>query len=123
MGILIVESDAGLAGVWARHLRRHHHQVDVAASQAEAESVMPRQDVRVLILSLVLVAGSALAVADFASYRRPDARVLFVTRRSFFSDGSIFKLAPNAAGFLGTNIEPEDLTALVDHHAAVGSTT
>jgi len=44
----------------------------------------------VIVLDLALEEGSALAVADFASYRHPDARVIFVTNASFFSDGSIF---------------------------------
>ncbi|MEM8980412.1 MAG: hypothetical protein AAGD04_13070 [Pseudomonadota bacterium] len=119
MSILIVESDLALAQVWAGHLRRQDHQVTVATSQDAAAAALADTDVRVVILNLDLANGSALAVADFASYRRPNARVLFVTKRSFFSDGSIFKLAPNAAGFMGTSVKPEDLTALVDHHAAL----
>ena len=39
--------------------------------------------------------GVAMAVADFASYRRPEARVIFVTNTSFFSDGSIFAHSPS----------------------------
>ena len=119
MSVLIVEGDKPLAELWASHLERQNHQVTIATSQDAAVEVLTKTPVRVVILNLDLDDGSALAVADFASYRRPDARVLFVTKRSFFSDGSIFQLAPNAVGFLGSSIEPDDLTALVEHHAAI----
>ena len=63
------------------------------------------------------VQGSALAVADFASYRRPDARVLFVTNTSFFSDGSILSHSPNACAYVQSETPPEDLAAMVEHYA------
>ena len=57
-------------------------------------------------------------MADFASYKRPEARVIFVTRSGFFSDGSIFQLAPNTAAYIAAETPPEDLAALVEHHGA-----
>jgi hypothetical protein len=66
---------------------------------------------------LVIEGGSAFAVADFASYRRPDARVVFVTNTTFFSDGSIFQHIPNACAFVPTETPPEDLVAIVEHYA------
>ena len=72
-----------------------------------------------IVLSLDLTQGSALAVADFASYRHPEVRVIFVTRTRFFSDGSIFQLVPNTAAFLPARTPPEDLAALVEHHGTV----
>ncbi len=71
----------------------------------------------IIVLDLVLVNGSALAVADFASYRRPDARVIFVTNTSFFSDGSIFAHSPNACAYVQSETPPEDLAAMVEHYA------
>ena len=64
-----------------------------------------------MINSFVLDHGSALAVADFASYRRPDCRVIFVTNTSFFSDGSIFRHCANACAYLQSQTEPADLAA------------
>ena len=61
--------------------------------------------------------SSAIALADFASYRRPDAKVIFVSSSSFFSDGSIFQLSGNAHAFLPSSTPPEDLAAVVEHHA------
>lgn len=74
-------------------------------------------DFEIIVLDLVLEGGSALAVADFASYRRPDARVIFVTNTSFFSDGSIFAHSPNACAYVQSEAPPEDLAAMVEHYA------
>lgn len=118
MHVLIVQSDSGLAGIWRSHLERQGLPVSVAASQADAISHLRHDEISVIVLSLELEDGSAMAVADFASYRRPAARVIFVTRSGFFSDGSIFQLAPNAAAFIPARTPPDDLVALVEHHGA-----
>ena len=118
MQILIVETDSGLAGIWSRHLERLGCEVQVAASQEAAVATLQQVSVDVIVLDLTLAQGSAFAVADFASYRRPHARVVFVTRSSFFSDGSIFSLVPNACGFFRIDTPPEDLAAIVRHYAA-----
>lgn len=75
-------------------------------------------DYEIIVLDLVLDNGSALAVADFASYRRPDTQVIFVTNTSFFSDGSIFAHSPNACAYVQSETPPEDLAAMVEHYAA-----
>ena len=117
MSVLIVENDVELATLWKGHLERQGASVLVAASQASAVERLRTSSIRVIVLSLDLSEGSALAVADYASYRRPDARVIFVTRRGFFSDGSIFNVVPNTAAFIPAATAPEDLAALVEHHA------
>ena len=73
-------------------------------------------DADVLILNILLAEGSALAVADYASYRLPEAQIIFVTNTSFFSDGPIFSFAPNACAFVQTATPPEDLAAMVEHY-------
>ena len=70
------------------------------------------------MLDIVLSEGSALAVADFANYRCPRARVIFVTNTTFFSDGSIFAHSSNACAYVKTETPPEDLAAIVEHYAA-----
>ena len=57
----------------------------------------------------------AIAVADFATYRTPDA-IIAVTADSFFSDGTIFELLPNARGVLRAPLRLEDMAALVEHY-------
>lgn len=118
MNVLIVESRPDLAALWKRHLERQDAVVTVVGSQEAAIIALYGSDFEVIVLDLVLEQGSALAVADFASYRRPDARVIFVTDTSFFSDGSIFAHSPNACAFVQSGTPPEDLAAMVEHYAA-----
>lgn len=116
MRVLIVESCDNLARIWQNHLKRLGMDVIRAQGQKEAIAYLGTDVIDMIILDLVLQDGSALAVADYASYRLPDARVIFVTNTSFFSDGSIFSLVPNACAFVRTGTPPEDLAALVEHY-------
>ena len=116
MTILIVENDPGLATCWESHLSREGAVVRRAGDADAACALISSEPIRVLVVDLDLPGGGALAVADYASFRQPEARVIFVTANRFFSDGSIFGLSSNAAGYLGTDTPPEDLAALVDHH-------
>ncbi|XHY16061.1 hypothetical protein SuNHUV7_08420 (plasmid) [Pseudoseohaeicola sp. NH-UV-7] len=84
MNVLIVESQHHLGALWQRHLERQGAIVSRATSQEDAIASLYSRDFDVIVLDLVLEQGSALAVSDFASYRRPKARVIFVTNTSFF---------------------------------------
>ncbi|MCX7888505.1 MAG: response regulator [Rhodobacteraceae bacterium] len=114
--VLIVESEPDLGAVWQRHLERSGATVEAVHSQDEAVARIGARPFDVIVLDLVLKEGSAFAVADYASYRQPAARVVFVTSTSFFSDGSIFRHIPNAFAFLPRGTRPEDLAAVVEHH-------
>jgi len=118
MRVLIVESNPDLGWLWRRHLERSGAEVDLAAGQAEAVAALSRAEVDVIVLNLILGEGSAFAVADYASYRMPQARVIFVTDTTFFSDGSIFQHIPNACAFVQTGTDPSDLVAMVEHFGA-----
>lgn len=118
MNVLIVEGNPDLGLLWKRHLERQGAEVTLVHSQEEAILALYGTDFEIIVLDLVLEGGSALAVADFASYRRPDARVIFVTNTSFFSDGSIFAHSPNACAYVQSGTPPEDLAAMVEHYAA-----
>ncbi len=118
MDVLIVQSAPELGLLWQRHLQRCGMCVRVAESQDDAIVAMNRKAPDSIILDLVLQNGSALAVADYANYRCPDARVIFVTNTRFFSDGSIFAHAANACAFVQTATPPEDLAAMVQYYAA-----
>lgn len=117
MNVLIVQNKASLGQMWQSHLQRHGHLVDIALDQDTATEKLSEQFYPIIILDVVLDNGSAIAVADYASYRHPDARVIFVTNTSFFSDGSIFQLCSNACAFVPTATQPDDLTAMVEHYA------
>jgi len=116
MNVLIVESRPELGLLWKRHLERQGYGVTQVNSQDDAVTHLSEYCADIIVLDLVLKQGSALAVADFASYRHPDARVIFVTDTTFFSDGSIFNHASNACAFLPAGTPPEDLAAMVAHY-------
>jgi len=116
MRVLIVEVNAELGAIWSRSITRLGVEVVLAGSQAEAIDVLSEQDINVIILDLVLQEGSAFAVADFASYRHPQSKVIFVTNTTFFSDGSIFRHIPNACAFVQSQTPPDDLAAMVEHY-------
>lgn len=118
MNVLIVESQPDLGLIWSRHLERQGASVELATGQDLAISLLRRQDFDVIIMDLLLDQGSALAVADFASYRQPDTKVIFVSHTSFFSDGSIFQHCSNACAFVQRGTRPEDLAAMVEHYSA-----
>ena len=118
MKVLIVESQPDLGRVWQSHLQRCGMDVDLVRGQMGAARYMSMYAPDIIILDLVLEEGSPLAIADYASFRHPDARVIFVTNTSFFSDGSIFSHACNACAFVPTQTLPDDLAAMVEHFGA-----
>ena len=118
MNVLIVESKPELGRLWRRHLERQGAVVTQVETQEAAILALYGDAFDVIVLDLVLDGGSALAVADFASYRRPETRVIFVTNTSFFSDGSIFAHSSNACAYVQSATPPEDLAAMVEHYAA-----
>lgn len=117
MRILIVESDPELGQLWARHLQRQGGELRRVATQEAAILELQSRHFDIIVLDLVLECGSALAVADFASFRSPETRVIFVTDTTFFSDGSIFAHSANACAYVQSNTPPEDLAAIVEHYA------
>jgi len=121
MRVLIVESEHELANIWRRHLERLGMTVARACCQDDAIAYLSTHETDVLVMNLVLEEGSALSVADYASYRIPDARIIFVTNTTFFSDGSIFAFAPNACAFVPTTTPVDDIAALVEHYGTQDS--
>lgn len=117
MIVLIVEPEPDLGRLWKRHMERQGAQVLLVEGQDAAFDMLRAHPVNMIVLDLVLRHGSALAISDYASYRRPDARVIFVTNTTFFSDGSIFLHSPNACAFLQSATPPEDLATMVLHYS------
>lgn len=116
MVILIVAHNPDLAGIWASHLERRGQKTSVVGSQEEAISYLRGNAVEVIVLDLLLEDGSPIAIADYASYRWPTSKIVFVTNRTFFSDGSIFNHIPNTAAILADATPPKDLAAIVEYH-------
>lgn len=114
--VLIVAENAGLARIWARHLERQGQNVVLSTMANEAIELIRENEFGVILLDLMLERGSAFMVADYASYRRPQAKIVFVNRTSFFSDGSLFQHSPNAVAIVGQNAPPNDLAEIVAYH-------
>jgi CheY-like chemotaxis protein len=113
--VLIVQNDLELARLWGRHIERMGLSVLFAEDSMSAIDVISRQPITLIVLDLGLPGGDAMTVADYAGYRRPDARVVFVTASRFFSDGSLFNFSRNACAVLPSATQPEDLAVMVDH--------
>ncbi|WP_226782100.1 response regulator [Oceaniglobus trochenteri] len=120
MHVLIVEENPALAEVWAGYLRRSGAQVSITACQQDAIAFLQGYGPDIVILDLGLRAGSPLAIADYASYRHPQIRIIPVTRDSFFSDGSVFVHVPNTCTVLAPGTPPEDMAAIVAHYGTDG---
>ena len=118
MHILIVQENRDLGQVWARHLEREGHTTELVRSQEGAISALQARECKVIVLDVMLRDGSAFAISDFASYRWPATRVVFVTSSTFFSDGSIFQHAQNACAYQKSDTDPEDLAKMVTYSAA-----
>jgi DNA-binding NtrC family response regulator len=113
--VLIVEAQESLGKLWQNFLKRQGFEVALAVNQKDAIDSLRFNQCDVLVIDLMLPDSSVLAISDFASYKNPDISIIVVSASSFFSDGSIFELLPNARGFMNQPIEPDDLAAVVDH--------
>ena len=116
MKILVIESNTTLGQICCRHLERLGNTVALAADEKQAIDMLWFSPFDVLVLDISTENASVLAISDFATYRNPDVAIIVVTANSFFSDGSIFELIPNARGYLHTPVQPDDLAALVEHY-------
>ncbi|WP_157966219.1 response regulator [Oceanibium sediminis] len=114
MGVLLVQDNADLALIWARFLARRGFNVTTASTQTEAMRVLATAPFNTLIIDPALQDGG-LPVADYATFRNPDIKILIVTRSSFFSEGMVFDLVPNARGVLRTPVRPGDLAAYLEY--------
>jgi CheY-like chemotaxis protein len=113
---LIVEHQRDLAEVWARFLTRNGLTCTIAGSEAEAYDRLRESVFDAIVLDMELPEGTAIAVADFATYRNPDIPIIAVTARGFFSDSAILQLVPNARGLLRESMRLDDMAALVQHY-------
>lgn len=116
MDVLIVEKDPELGRVWKSHIQRMGAQTTLVSQQSAALHKISQQAFDVLIVNLNFRGGDAMALSDYASYRRPEMKIIFVTSNTFFSNGSIFEYMANACAMVPESTPPEDLAALVDYH-------
>jgi DNA-binding NtrC family response regulator len=116
MQVLIVEERLNRGQIWKRFLERQGAEVSLVSSSSEATAALNCRKYDALIINIAMANSAVLAVSDLAGYKYPDIAIITVTSGSFFSDGSIFKMIPNACGCVGGDIAPEDLAEIVDHY-------
>jgi len=116
MRILLVQHNLDLSELWSRFLQRQGVEVVQAATQLAAINKLRFEDFDALVLDLILPDGGAISISDYATYRCPDVPIIAVTSTSFFADGSIFDLIPNARSLMRTPLRPDDLAAVLEHY-------
>ncbi|MDJ0639878.1 MAG: hypothetical protein QNJ20_13675 [Paracoccaceae bacterium] len=114
--ILIAASNCELAKIWTRHLERQNQVVHIVDNQQDAVDYLCEHEPEVLVLDVMLEQGSAIAIADFSCYRRPNTQIVFVTRSTFFADGSLFQHIPNTAAIIPERTKPTDFAEIVAYH-------
>ncbi len=114
MKILIVQHNGDLAAIWAGFLARQGMDCVLAGTASASRTELRRQPFDAVVLDMEM--PEAISVADFAIYRNPEMPIIAVTAETFFSDGAIFELIPNARGLLRTPLRLEDMAALVEHY-------
>jgi len=112
---LVVQDNQDLGKIWCRFLQRQGLDAVLVTTQEAAIAALSREDFDAMVIEPALPDGGGIPVSDFATYRNPEITILAVTRSSFFSDGSIFEMIPNARGLLRTPVRPSDLVAYLEY--------
>lgn len=99
-------------------MERQGATVCFVSSSNAATDALNCQKFDALVINIAMANSAILAVSDLAGYKNPDIAIITVTSGSFFSDGSIFKLIPNACGCVGGDVPPKDLADIVSHYAS-----
>ncbi|GLQ35276.1 response regulator [Amylibacter marinus] len=116
MRVLIVENNLRRGEIWQRFLIRQGVNADLVPRQEDAISMLGETAFDVLVINITSSDPNILAVTDVAAFRNPNIAIIAVTSGSFFSDGSIFQLLPNARGCVSGDVPLEDLAAMVQHY-------
>ncbi len=117
MNVLIVESNQSLTDLWRRHLACHGAHIWAERDYDTAIDVIEREPLNIIILASDINEGGALALADLAGFRQPDAQIIFVTSSKACDDTSLFNLYPNACCCVPLHTRPADLAVMAEHYA------
>ena len=116
MHVLIMEERLNRGEIWKSFLERSGASVTHVTNSTAATAALNCHEYDALVINIAMSNSAILAVSDLAGYKYPDIAIITVTSGSFFSDGSIFKMIPNACGCVGGDIPPQDLAEIVDHY-------
>ena len=117
MQVLLVDPATQRVEIWRGHMERSGLHVATARGADEAIDALGRIEVEVIVINLDM--NDAASIADYAQYRRPAARVIFVSDAQFFSNVSVFELTSQARALVRGSTPPGDLAAMVEHYGRV----
>ncbi|GHF04979.1 response regulator [Aliiroseovarius zhejiangensis] len=118
MRVLIVETNPALTRLWSDHLLRQGITVDCAHDPDQARDLLDQQSYDVVAVNTDFAGGKGIVIADYVAFRLPQARVVFVTSSTFFSDGSIFNHITNAHACVSADTPSEDLANVIAFHGS-----
>jgi CheY-like chemotaxis protein len=121
LNILVVEKTPARGAMLAILLERLGWQATCTTSAPDALAALDAQPFSGILLNLDIPGNEVLSVPVYAGYRQPDACIVVLTGSGLFHDGSIFRLCSNACAFMGSADRPEDIVAVMDHHARRGA--
>ncbi|MEM7491164.1 MAG: hypothetical protein AAF390_18775 [Pseudomonadota bacterium] len=88
-----------------------------AADETTAERLLLSTEPTLIVIDLDIACGIPLVLADLASWRHPEARILFTASGTLFADGAIFAHVPNLCAMLPSGMDDDDLIDVIAYHA------
>ena len=117
MDVLVVEDSEALCDLWVTVLKGAGHDAVGAAGPSEARKILLTRPMDAVLLDLNLGTESGLSVATMATWQNPDCIVIVVTGSQLFPRGELFAMDPSIVSVLRKPVAPQDLIAMVEHHA------
>ena len=115
--VLLLEDDDGLRFTFSMALKDMGYNVTAASNCEDAIEAISESDPSILVLDLKIGSGTSLNVADFASIKRPDVSVVYITGSGMFPQGELFGYSSNTRWVLRKPVNLMDLVTMVDHVA------
>jgi hypothetical protein len=110
---------AGAARQLARRLAMQGLLLVQAANAVEAEKALLTSSPRVIVIDLDMPCGTPLVLMDLATWRHPDARLIFTGSGVLCADGAAFAHAPNLSALLPPGLDDDDLIEVIAFHAGM----
>lgn len=118
MDILIIENQKALVQKLQPFLEQKGAVIAHATSREEAASFLIGLSFDVILIDSQFDNGKALGIAELADFRQPEAKMIFMSDSTIFSDGSIYRQFSNLCSYLPRSTHPQDIAMLVEYQAA-----
>ncbi|MEM7710425.1 MAG: hypothetical protein AAF264_06685 [Pseudomonadota bacterium] len=88
-----------------------------AENDEDAEKLLLETKPALIVIDLNIACRTPLVLADLASWRHPDVRILFTASGALFADGAIFAHVPNLCAMLPSGMDDDDMIDVIAFHA------